>query len=377
MKLQLKLRHAATILGMAGAVLAASGAVAQTTFRIPVIATNSPGPAKPFGDDMLKGIQLAVDQANSSREIPNITLALDVFSTPATADPQAVQAMNTIAQGGASVVLFGTSSATALAVAPIAQRASLPFVATQSGADGLMGLGDRIFRTTAPQFTYQGMLSQYFKSKGVKRLAIMYNADNPTLTAVATQTIPAAATRDGYEIARTISFSATETNFQPIVRQAIAANPDAILFLSFGPQNASMVNEMRLANFKGLIAGQPAGGVDILIGLGAKADGIIYASDFSAASPTSQKFVSAYQAKHGANAVPNSFVSTGYDGARLIIEALKVAKSLDRAGMLEALNATAAAGYQGAGSPIKFENRDARVTPVVVEWRNGKENIAK
>ena len=377
MKLQLKLQHAAWVLGLAGAVLAAPGAMAQTTFRIPVIATNMPGPAKPFGDDMLKGIQLAVDQANSSRELPNITLALDVVSTPATADPQAVQAMNTIAQSNASVVLFGTSSATALAVAPIAQRAGLPFVATQSGANGLLDLGDRIFRTTAPQFTYQGMLSQYLKGKGVKRLAIMYNADNPTLTAVATQTFPAAAARDGYEIVRTISFAANETNFQPIVRQALSTNPDAILFLSFGPQNASMVNEIRLANYNGLVAGQPAGGTDILIGLGAKADGIVYASDFSWAAPDSQKFVSAFQAKHGATALPNSFVSTGYDGARLIIEALKLAKTFDRAGMFEALNAATAAGYLGAGSSIKFERRDARVTPVVVEWRNGKENIAR
>jgi branched-chain amino acid transport system substrate-binding protein len=375
-KLQLRLRSAAVLLGIV-AVLAAPGALAQTTFRIPVIATNAPGPAKPFGDDMLKGIQLAVDQANSAREIPNITLALDVSSTPATADPQAIQAMNTIAQSNASVVLFGTSSATALAVAPIAQRAGIPFVATQSGADGLMGLGDRIFRTTAPQFTYQGMLSQYFKAKGVKRVAIMYNADNPTLTAVATQTFPAAASRDGYEIVRTTSFSATETNFQPIVRQALAANPDAILFLSFGPQNASMVNEFRLANFTGLLASQPAGGVDIMVGLGAKADGIVYATDFSPAAADSQKFVSAYQAKYGANTIPNSFAATGYDGARLIIEALKVAKSLDRPGMLEALNATAASGYQGAGSAIKFDKRDARVNAVVVEWRNGRETIAK
>lgn len=375
MNMQLRLRLAATFLAAGGAVLAAPGALAQTTFRIPVIATNAPGPAKPFGDDMLKGIQLAVDQANSSRELPNITLALDVVSTPATAAPEAVQAMSAIAQRNASVVLFGTSSATALAVAPVAQRAGIPFVATQSGADGLLGLGDRIFRTTAPQFTYQGMLSQYFKSKGVKRLAIMYNADNPTLTAVATQTIPQAAQRDGYEIVKTISFALSETNFQPIVRQAMATNPDAIMFLSFGPQNASMVNEIRLANFKGVVAGQPAGGVDIMIGLGAKADGIVYASDFSPASPVAQKFVSQYQAKY--NAVPNSFAATGYDGARFIIEALKVAKSQDRAGMLEALNAVAAAGYPGAGSPIKFDKRDARVTPVVVEWRGGRETIAK
>lgn len=375
MKFRLNLRHAATILGIATAVLAAPGATAQTTFRIPVIATNAPGPAKPFGDDMLKGIQLAVDQANSARELPNITLALDVISTPATADPQAVQAMNTLAQNNAPVVLFGTSSATALAVAPIAQRAGIPFVATQSGADGLMGLGDRIFRTTAPQFTYQGMLSQYFKSKGVKRLAIMYNADNPTLTAVATQTFPQAAARDGYEIVRTISFSGTETNFQPIVRQALAANPDAILYLSFGPQNASMVNEIRLANFKGLVASQPAGGVDILIGLGAKADGIVYASDFSPSATAAQKFVTQYQQKY--NALPNSFAATGYDGARMIIEALKVAKSMDKAGMTEALNAVANAGYTGAGSAIKFDKRDARVSAVVVEWRGGKESIAR
>ena len=54
-----------------------------------------------------------------------------------------------------------------------------------------------------------------------------------------------------------------------------------------------------------------------------------------------------------------------------------MAKSLDRAGVQEALNATAAAGFNGAGSAIKFDKRDARVSAIVVEWRGGKENIAK
>ena len=377
MKLQLRLQRVAAIFGIVGMVLAASSPVAQTTFRIPFIVTNSPGPAKPFGDDALKGAQLAVDQANSSREVPNVTLTLEVFSTPATADPQAVQAMNTVVQSGASVVLFATSSATALAVAPIAQRAGLPFVATQSGADGLMGMGDRIFRTTAPQFSYQGVLSQYFKSKGVKRLAIMVNADNPTMAAVGHQTIPAAASRDGYEVVKSIDFSGTETNFQPIIRQVMAANPDAILYLSFGPQNASMVSEIRLANFNGLVATHAGGGTDIFVSLGPKADGIVFASDFSPASPTSQKFVSQYQAKFGAGTLPNNFTATGYEGARFIIEALKTAKTLDRNGLTDALNATANAGIDGAGTRIKFDKRDARITPAIVEWRNGKENVAK
>jgi branched-chain amino acid transport system substrate-binding protein len=109
--------------------------------------------------------------------------------------------------------------------------------------------------------------------------------------------------------------------------------------------------------------------------MGAQADGILFPIDFSAANPDPaiKKFVDDYKAKY--NEAPSPYAADAYDAVQLIVKSLAASKTTDSDDIKAAMEGVAAKGFDGATGAIKFENRDARVPGVLVEWRGGQENV--
>jgi ABC-type branched-subunit amino acid transport system substrate-binding protein len=74
-----------------------------------------------------------------------------------------------------------------------------------------------------------------------------------------------------------------------------------------------------------------------------------------------------------------NYNAAGYDAMMFFANALAKAPDGSREGVLKGMQAVAAeGGFDGAAGPIKFvepDNRDVTVPGVVVEWRDGKENL--
>ena len=60
---------------------------------------------------------------------------------------------------------------------------------------------------------------------------------------------------------------------------------------------------------------------------------------------------------------------------QLIIKSLAAGDSFKSDAILKGMETVAGQGLEGAAGNITFENRDARVPGVLVEWRGGKENV--
>ncbi|WP_214103373.1 ABC transporter substrate-binding protein [Acrocarpospora catenulata] len=330
------------------------------------------GVVQVFTGAVKEGWDLRIDQANQQGELPGTTLRTRIHDTQS--DPKVgAGLMSEVAASDAPLAVFGTSSSIAPAVAPIAQSAGLPLVTLYSGGPGVVDAGDHVFRVTAPQSSYHHLQSAYFASEGVKRVAIVYNNDVGTLKNLAEEFYPEAAGKDGYEIVHSAGVSAKATDLSAELTGVLAAKPDAVLMLVLSQQNTSIVTQLRRAAFPGIIAGQPGIGRQALEALGSAADGVVYPIDFTAdiAAPSGKAFAEAYRARY--NKDPDTFAASGYDGATMVIEALKVTTGFDRESMLAALNKVAAAGFDGAVGPLRFENRDARVAGMMVRWTEGRE----
>jgi ABC-type branched-subunit amino acid transport system substrate-binding protein len=68
------------------------------------------------------------------------------------------------------------------------------------------------------------------------------------------------------------------------------------------------------------------------------------------------------------------YAATGYDTMKLIIEGLKRADGYEPEAVKAGLDAATSEGFEGAAGQYRFENRDARVGGLIVEWRDGKEH---
>lgn len=351
---------------------AAPAAQKPASLTVPLV-LDATGPIEAFIKDVRRGWDLRIKEATASREVETKIegkLYDSRFDARAAANH-----VTQIAKSDAPLTLYGTSSGIAPGLAPIAQREKLPFIAIFSGGPGVVEVGDYVFRVTAPQVAYHQLQSDYFKRQGVKRVAIIYNNDVGTVKQLAEEFYPEAAKRDGYEIVESAGVAATATDLSSEMTGIANARADAVLLLALGQQISSAITRLRRANYEGIVATHPGVSIEGLKSLGAEADGVIWPTDFSPATrdESGRKFVQAYEAEYGDQ--PAAFAASGYDAATMVLEAVKVAPDFSRENFHKALLQVTEKGFASASGPLTFEERDARVKGVMVEWQDGKETL--
>jgi branched-chain amino acid transport system substrate-binding protein len=352
---------------------AAQGGDKPAEVTVPFI-VNVTGQSAVFGKKAQQGADLAVEQANSAGVLGSTKIKLDV-KDDGTVPRQAISLMTQAAKSDAPMVLYGVNGADALAIAPIAGRSKVPLVGIQSGGAGFVESGDTVFRATAPQSSYTDHVGKYLQQKGIKRVAMIYDADNATIATLAKTVYPDLAKTYGFDIVKSSGVQQADTDLSSVLSGLLSTKPEAVLMLVVGPQNSNAASILSRSGYDGLIVAQTGIGLDVLKALGKTADGIIYPTDFSSqvTSGSGAEFVKAFKEKYGDE--PDSLSASGYDGARLMIEGFKNAPDYTREGLLAGLEKAAQAGFDGAAGKFTFENRDARVPGLLVEWRNGAEHI--
>jgi branched-chain amino acid transport system substrate-binding protein len=111
---------------------------------------------------------------------------------------------------------------------------------------------------------------------------------------------------------------------------------------------------------------------------GQTAAGAVWPTNFSAdqTDESSQAFVEAYEEKYDGE-VPNNYAAEAYDRMWFLARAIAEADSADRAAIKDGLKAIADDGFDGAQGHVTFEDGDARVPGVLVEWDGTKEVLVK
>jgi branched-chain amino acid transport system substrate-binding protein len=335
------------------------------------------GPVGFAGVEAKKGIDLAVKEANDSNALGGAKVEVNIQD--AASDPkQAASLTSKVAKDDSvPVIMVGPGSAGALAAVPITQRAKLPTDVLESGSPGIVETGDFIYRSSAPQDKFTGLMAQHFQNKGVKTVIQVYNNDIPTNDSLATKVWPGLASQHGFKITSSEAVPVTATNFGTIASKIASQKPDAVMLHLSGAQYVSFISAVKRAGYNGIIGGGQGASSGTLKPLGKLADGVVYVAEFSSKStlPAAQKFVSALEKDTGQPAT--LYASSGYDSMNFIIDALKAAKGdYSRAGVAKGMAAAAQAGNPNATTgPVTFENRDARIKGSLVEWKNGQDNV--
>lgn len=323
-----------------------------------------------------KGAETAVKKINEEQLAgPDTTIELAVEDT-ATNPRQAAATMSQIAGGDSVAATFGCASQVALAVAPVAQESEIPLVVMQSGVDGVLAAGNYVFRSTAPQTSYQGLLVDRLADQGVKSAAIVYQSDNATLVKLGEDVYPELLGKAGIEVVASEKFQGADFDFAALAGNVADRRPDAVVMLGQGTPNVTMITQLRQAGFDGPIVGSQGFEGGVLKPLGKLAEGTLWASDFNVAgqAKSTKEFVAYYRSVNGED--PSSFAAQAWDSMMLLAAGIKAAPQADRAGVRAGLETAASKGIDGAVGPIRFEGRDARVPGHVITWRDGREQLA-
>ncbi len=363
-----------------GATPAASGAAGGATKEVKVGAILSlTGDSQIYGNPQKQAIQLAIDEINASGSIPGIKL-VPIFEDDAGTKDKGITAVEKLIKTDNVTAIIGpTLSNTALAVFPVAQQNGVPALGVSTTANGIVEIGDYIFRDSLAEAQVIPVTIKSAKEKlGLKKVAIIYGVDN-AFTKAGYDVFKKACDDNGLQITSTQTYSATDTDYSAQLTAIKGTNPDAIIVsaLAEGANIAKQARELGIDSKITIIGGNGLNSPAYIKNSGAAGEGTIVGAAWNSANdtPVNQKFIAAYKAKY--NADPDQFAAQAYTGVYIIAEAMKTAgPNVDRKSLRDAL-----ANIKGLATPLgsfSFQpSRNAEHSPVIQIVKNGKFEVLK
>lgn len=211
-----------------------AGPSAGSTLTLGVLAPFT-GPNAQSATDLMKGVNIAVNEVNAAGGANGMTLKVVTGDT--VSDPtDAVSAASKLINADGAQIIIGPRTITAPAVLPITMRAKVPqFIV--GGSTVLDHNTDPFFWRTSPSDSQQGTAMAAFAiQKGYKRAALAFEQQPAAQTLK--QPIIDAFTKHGGTIITTVDLTPAQSSYRSEIQKLYADKPD-VIFTQVSAQTAS------------------------------------------------------------------------------------------------------------------------------------------
>ena len=301
-------------------------AQAQETFKIGLILPMT-GPFASTGKQIEAAVRLYMAQNGSTVAGKKVELILkDDTAAP---DVTKRLAQELVVNEKVNVLAGFGLTPLALATAPIATQSKTPLVVMAAATSSITQASPYIIRTsfTLPQAAVA--LGDWAPKDNIKRVVSLVSDFGPGIDAE--KYFKDRFTFNGGQVVETLRVPMRNPDFAPFLQKVRDIKPDALyVFVPSGAGTALMKQFAERGLDKAGIRLIGTGDVtddDILNGMGDVALGVVTSHHYSTShkSALNQKFVQAFE-KANNNLRPNFMAVGGYDGMRVIYEALKATK---------------------------------------------------
>lgn len=333
--------HKRTLVQAALALALAPGATlaqAQEAFRIGLILPMT-GPFASTGKQIEAAARLYMAQNGAT--VAGRKVELIVKDDTGTPDVTRRLAQELVVNDKVNVLAGFGLTPLALATAPIATQSRTPLVVMAAATSSITQASPYIVRTsfTLPQVSVA--IADWAPKNGIKKVVTLVTDYGPGLDAE--KFFKDRLQFNGGQVVESLRVPLRNPDFAPFLQKVRDAKPDAVFtFVPSGAGSALMKQFSERGLDKAGIRLIGTGDVtddDILNGMGDAAVGVVTSHHYSAAhnSPVNKKFVDAFM-KANPNLRPNFMAVGGYDGMRVIYEALKKTQGKgDGTALLEAM----------------------------------------
>jgi branched-chain amino acid transport system substrate-binding protein len=325
------------------------------------------GPAAAYGPGIKDGVQLAIDDVNSSKFLGNTKLEVD-YVDDATAASTAAQVA--AEDTGKYPIIFGSvGSAASAAQAPIFNKAGQPTIFMEAGGSGVL-IGPSLFRLTPLSTDLVPLELKYLQSKNVKTLSNIYDSDLPTDQAIS-EALAKEAPAYGIKVVGTVASTSSTTDISGSFSKLLAYKTDAISVVLVGAQFGTAVNQINQAKYPGVVVSQ-AGAALPLAPIGSPANGWTWPGTWTApgTNELSAKFTAEYEKQYGG--APFYTAAEAYDMVYYAARALKKANSTDKGAIVTALKAVGEEGFPGLLGDVKVKDGQEVPLGFMITVKNGK-----
>jgi branched-chain amino acid transport system substrate-binding protein len=280
------------------------------------------GGAANYGINVQRGVEIAVEEANASGELGDITLELISEDTGGDWSAAANAFTKLIEIDGVDVIVGAVLSSETQAGGPIAMEAKIPTISPSSTAKDLTKGNPYLFRNCLSDEVQAAQLAEYaVKELGLKKFAIFYTNND---YGVSLKDAFEAKARELAEVVAVEVFMDGDESFKPQLTKIKESNPDSLYIAGYYTEAAKIAQQAKEMGLNVQLLGADGLCNVAYIDIGGEAvEGTYATSGFYPDDPTPavQNFVTAYKNKYGEE--PDMFAAQAYDAAWIVINAIK------------------------------------------------------
>lgn len=316
-----------------------------------------------------EGLDLAVEEVNREGKIH---MEVEMVDTKGNVQ-QAVAAAQKMISARKVLVIGPLISGEYKAVGPLFQKAKIPLLGAATTAEGLMDMGDYMFRNCVPE---SKNIPQTVKKTqallGYKKVAILYSHNNEHQVS-AYKIFKKSLEEAGVDIVDTETFADKDTDFSAQLTRIQHANPDAVVVAGYYQEGGLILKKMRDMGMNQPVLGDNGFVSPELVKIaGPAADNVYVSSMWSPDrnSEATKEFVRNFKDKYGHD--PDNFAACAYVSGKLAAKAMENAgTTTDSKKVRDAL--ANIKNFESAVGPMTFNNSgDPEVDLVLLKIENGQ-----
>jgi branched-chain amino acid transport system substrate-binding protein len=346
---------------LAALIVAATSAIADVKIGSVLSVTGS---ASFLGDPEKKTLEMYVADINAAGGVNGQKIKLFIYDDGGDANKARTFATRLVEEDKVDAVLGGSITGTSLAMAPVFEEAGIPFIAMAGAAEIVIPVRKWVFKTPHTEPMACGKIFEDLKKRGLSRIAMISGTDGygKAMRAECLKMAP----QYGITIAKDEIYGAADSDMTPqLTNIKNTAGVQAVINCGFGQGPAIVTRNYRqLAISVPLYQSHGVASKSYIKLSGDAAEGVrlpaaaMLVADKLPDNDPLKAVGMAYKAKFEKQTGEPVSVFGGhmYDGLMILIEAMKRAKSADKAKVRDEIEKTK--GFVGTGGVVNMSPTD-------------------
>lgn len=332
-----------------------------------------------YGKQTMNGVQLAFKEANASGGVLGKQIKMIVADNKSEPSEATNATTKLITQDKVSLIMGPVTSSNVLATLQVGQDNKVPIMTpTATSIKATIDDNGKVrpyaFRSCFID-PFQGTIMANFATKNLKvKTAVIYIDSSSDYSKGLAESFEAQFVKNGGIILGKEAFLQKDQDFKSTLTKIKVMNADTVFIPAYYEEVGKIIKQARELGINTPFIGTDGWDDPKVVEFAGAAalNNTFFSNHYSSqdTDPRIQKFVAAYKAEYGQE--PNALAALGYDGALMVIDAIKRANSTDPAKIREALEqtkdlqvVTGIITLDASHNPIK--------SAVVIEMKDGKQ----
>ncbi len=348
---------------MAAAAFIVAASAAHADIKIGAVLSVT-GPASFLGDPEKKTLEMYVADINAKGGVNGQKINLIIYDDAGNPNQARTFGTRLIEQDGVDALLAGSTTATSMAIIPLAEEAKIPFINFAGAVQAVFPAKPYIFKTPHTDLMACEKIFEDLKKRGLTKIAMISGKD--AFGASMQQQCMTVNAKYGIDVLHQETYGPGDTDMTPqLTNIKGTAGIQAVVNPGFGQGPAIVTRNYKQLDIKvPLYQSHGVGSKQFIDLAGAAADGVrlpaaaLLVADKLPASDPQKKVVVDYKTTYEKNTGQpvSTFGGHAYDGLMILVDAMKRAKSADKAKVRDAIEATK--NFMGTGGVVNMSATD-------------------